>query len=102
MAIFYEATNGTAARWGATEADAVAALDGGAIVGECVGASVVRVDVDEIEMRQAACAWYNFCEKKREIAKAREAKKSAGEKAAVAAKVWAKRRANGTDKRKSE
>ena len=95
MAIFYKATNRTATRWGATEADAVAALDGG-------GASVVRVDVDEIEMRQAACAWFNFCEKKREIAKAREAKKSAGEKAAVAAKVWAKRRANGTDKRKSE
>lgn len=102
MAIFYKAVNETATRWGATEADAVAALDGGAIVGNGGGASVVRVDVDEIEMRQAASAWFNFCEKKREIAKKREAKKSAGEKAAVAAKVWAKRRANGTDKRKSE
>lgn len=93
MAIFYKITNGTATRWGATEADAGAALPG--------GGDVERIAVDEVEMRQAACAWYNFCEKKREIAKAREAKKSACEKAAVAAKVWAKRRANGTDKRKS-
>lgn len=100
MAIFYKATNGTATRWGATEADAVAALGGGVIAGGGAGVSVARVDVDEIEMRQAACAWLNFRAKTAENAKKREAKRTASEKAATAAKVWAKRRANGTDRRK--
>lgn len=90
MAILYRITNGTATRWGTTEADAGAALPG--------GGDVERVAIDEIEMRQAACAWLNFRAKTAENAKKREAKKTASEKTATAAKVWAKRRANGTDK----
>ena len=64
------------------------------------GGVVARIDVDELEARKAACDWFNFRAKTAENAKKREAKKTASEKAAVAAKVWAKRRANGTDRRK--
>lgn len=94
MAIFYRIENGTATRWGVTEADARAMLGGDG------GGMVTRIDVDELEARKAACDWFNFRAKTAENAKKREAKKTASEKAAVAAKVWAKRRANGTDRRK--
>lgn len=90
MAILCRITNGTATRWGTTEADAGASLPG--------GGDVERVAIDEIEMRQAACAWLNFRAKTAENAKKREKAKSAERKAEIAKKVWAKRRANGTDK----
>lgn len=102
MAIFYRINYSGITRWGVTEADAVAAMAGAGGDVANGGALVARVDVDELEARKAACDWFNFRAKTAENAKKREAKKSAGEKAAVAAKVWAKRRANGTDrKRKS-
>lgn len=73
------------------EAKMAAAENGGEIASEIV---------DEIDVRNWAAKWRNSCEIRREIAKLREAKKTNKRKSEIAEKVWAKRRENGTDKRK--
>ena len=79
-------------RWFVTEKEA--RLTGGAN-------TILSVhDFDEIELRQLATMWLNTSEIKRAAAIKREAAKTRDQATAIANKVWAKRRANGTDKRK--
>lgn len=94
MAIFYKALdNEGATHWGATEADARAYA-----TGYDQAARIERLELDDMEARAMACEWLNFCEKCKRNAEKREKAKSAERKAEIAKKVWAKRRANGTDK----
>lgn len=102
MAIFYKITSEKKAgegvdaseviRWSATpgEAEAIKAKHGG---------KVERIEADDVEARLWATNWLNASEVKRAAAKKREAAKSSERASEIAAKVWAKRRANGTDKR---
>lgn len=80
------------ARWYVTEEEA--RLSGGS------GATIQARDYDELELRRLATLWLNTSETKRAAAIKREANKSAEQATAIAKKVWAKRRANGTDKRR--
>lgn len=80
------------ARWYVTEEEA--RLSGGG------GASVEAHDYDEVELRRLATLWLNTSEVKRAAAIKREANKSAEQATAIANKVWATRRANGTDKKR--
>lgn len=80
------------ARWYVTEEEA--RLSGGD------GASVEAREYDELELRRLATLWLNTSEVKRAAAIKREANKSAERATAIANKVWAKRRANGTDKKR--
>lgn len=97
MAKLFVLKHDSTARYYITEKEAkiAASEKGGEIAGE-----VSEIDVDEIDLRNWAASWRNWCEIRRETAKKREAKKSLSEKAEIAKKVWAKRRENGTDKRK--
>lgn len=83
---------GKAARWFVTEKEA--RLTGGA------DTILSAHDFDEIELRRLATMWLNTSEIKRAAAIKREAAKTRDQATAIANKVWAKRRANGTDKRK--
>lgn len=59
------------------------------------GASeLIEVELDELELRQAAVNWLNRSEKMRLIAKKREANKNAEQKKEIMRKVWEKRKAN--------
>ena len=80
------------ARWYVTEEEA--RLSGGD------GASIEARDYDELELRRLATLWLNTSEVKRAAAIKREANKSAERATAIANKVWATRRANGTDKKR--
>ena len=80
------------ARWYVTEKEA--RLTGGD------GATIEARDYDELELRRLATLWLNTSEIKRAAAIKREANKSAEQATAIAKKVWAKRRANGTDKKR--
>lgn len=77
------------ARWYVTEKEAE--LVGGA------GATIEARDYDELELRRLATLWLNTSEIKRAAAIKREASKSAEKKKEIAAKMWAKRRANQKD-----
>ena len=59
------------------------------------GASeLIEVEIDELELRQAAVNWLNRSEKMRLIAKKREANKTSEQKKEIMRKVWEKRKAN--------
>lgn len=95
MAKLYRLTDQEGAkvtRWYVTEKEA--RLAGGA------AAKIEARDYDDVELRELATKWLNTSEAKRAAAIKREANKSAEEATAIANKVWAKRRINGTDKRK--
>lgn len=64
------------------------------------GELVEEHDYDELELRRLATLWLGTSEVKRAAAIKREANKSAEQATAIANKVWAKRRANGTDKKR--
>lgn len=59
-----------------------------------IGGEIGVTEIDEIDLRNWAAKWRNWCEIKRESAKLREAKKSKQQKSEIAAKVWKKRREN--------
>ena len=126
MAKFYTLkTTAGALRYFITKSEAVVALDiarasasaGGARVlknGASISAARVlagknrldvdgevdEVDIDEVDVRSMAAQWLNASEIKRAAAIKREAAKTQAQATAIAKKVWAKRRENGTDKRK--
>lgn len=77
------------ARWYATATDA--RLSGGA---------VERVELSQDEIIDATIRGLNTTEARRAGAIKREAKKTQEQATAIANKVWAKRRENGTDKHK--
>lgn len=64
------------------------------------GEKVNTMEIDELEIRRFATMWLNTSEIKRAAAIKREAAKTRAEATTIAHKVWATRRANGTDKRK--
>ena len=82
------------ARWYVTKKEAELIRGAGELVEEH--------DYDELELRRLATLWLSASETKRAAAIKREANKSAEQATAIANKVWAKRRANGTDKRKTD
>lgn len=59
-----------------------------------IGGEIGMTEIDEIDVRNWAAKWRNWCEIRRESAKLREAKKSKQQKSEIAAKVWKKRREN--------
>ena len=65
-----------------------------------VDGKIDEVDIDEVDVRSMAAQWLNASEIKRAAAIKREAAKTQAQATAIAKKVWAKRRENGTDKRK--
>ena len=87
MAIFYELKTGGKTRLYITENEAKTAASE-------IGGEIAKIEIDEIEVRNWAAKWRNWCEIKSETAKLREAKKSKSEKAEIAKKVWTKRREN--------
>ncbi len=89
MAKLYKLTDqegAKVARWYVTEEEA--RLSGGD------GATVTAHDYDELELRRLATERLNDGEVRRLAAIKREANKSAEQKKAEVAKMWAKRRAN--------
>lgn len=120
MAKFYTLkTTAGALRYFITKSEAVAALDiarASASVDESrsismagsknryrcldVDGKIDEVDIDEVDIRSMAAQWLNASEIKRAAAIKREAAKTQAQATAIAKKVWAKRRENGTDKRK--
>lgn len=89
MAKFYTVTEKStgSTRYFVTENEAkMAASENGGEIG--------MAEIDEIEVRNWAAKWRNWCEIRSETAKLREAKKTKQQKSEIAAKVWAKRREN--------
>ena len=58
-----------------------------------VGEALAEVELDELELRQAAANWLNASEVKRIAAKKREANKTAKQRSDNMKKAWATRRA---------
>ena len=104
MAKFYTIrTQAGGRRWFITEAEANTALDHDNTAGQHDfdhDAKIETTILDEVEARLAATRWLNYCDTMRARAVAREAKKTKHDATMIARKVWAARRANGTDKRK--
>ena len=95
MAIFYTTTDDQGRkRWHISENEARF------FAAEIGGATIERSEIDEMEARNWAAKWRNMSEKASETAKKRESRKTKQEASKIAKKVWAKRRENGTDKRK--
>lgn len=80
------------ARWYITESEARA--------NHGHDAKIATIEVDEVQTRLFATMWLNTSEVKRHAAIKREAAKTRDQATAIAHKVWATRRKNGTDKRK--
>lgn len=90
MAIFYKLTNTNGGEdWSITEGEAKAKLEKSGEDGK-----IERVIVDDVEARQYAALWLNYCERMRQRAIKREANKTAKERSDNAKKAWATRRAN--------
>lgn len=86
-----------APRWCATRQEAELIL-GGAGGGRAnpggrrKGELIEEVELDDVELRQAAASWLNRCEKMRQVALKREANKTAAQRSADMKKNWEKRR----------
>lgn len=91
------AAGAAAPRWCATRQEAELIL-GGAGGGRANPGGrrkselIEEVELDEVELRQAAASWLNRCEKMRQVALKREANKTAAQRSADMKKNWDKRR----------
>ena len=107
MAKLYKINRDGGATYHATEAEAVAVLaamtaagDGAQVASDGGGdaAKIEAVEIDEVELREAAAKWLSWCAKRKAMALKREANRTAEQKAAMAKKVWESRKKNGTVK----
>lgn len=101
MAKLYKIKNEGGDTYHATEGEALAVLAAaGGGWGAGRGATTVEaVELDDVELREAAAKWLTLRAKNSATAKKREANRTAAQRTENAQKVWAARKKNGTDKR---
>lgn len=100
MAKLYKINRDGGATYHATEAEAVAVLAAMTAASDGGGdaAKIEAVEIDDVELREAAAKWLSWCAKRKAMALKREANRTAEQKAAMAKKVWESRKKNGTVK----
>lgn len=80
-------------RWYVTQQEAELAMAAEAATNPGGGASeLIEVELDELELRQAAVNWLNRSETMRQAALKREANKSAEQRSNIMRKAWQKRK----------